>query len=179
MTMASTLPDESSAGTDSPKNTPEEFVITFLLGPPTRGVDAIAFAEVAEKRGLAREEFWVRVVMGKVGRLLEPSAEGRSILDGMFSEALGESVTLREVQGMVSLEKDRALPGFILEPEKVLDVLGRPTECNLTDQKNLSRIAGALMGFTRADMVLCLINSEESATGFPFLRDHSKEAKNA
>ena len=176
--MGSTHPDESCPQTDSPKNRQEEFVITFLLGPPTRGVDAIAFADVAADRGLNREEFWVRVVMRKVGQLLEPGAEGQSILDGMFSEALGEPVTLREVQGMVSLEKERALPGFIFEPDKVLDVLGRPTECNLTDQEPLSRIADALMGFTRADMALCLINSEESATGFPFLRNHSKEAQN-
>ena len=176
--MGSTLPNEFRAGTDSLKNTPEEPVITFLLGPPTRGVDAIAIAQVAADRGLAREEFWVRVVMGKVGQLLESSAKGRSILDDMFSAALGESVTLGEAQGMVSLEKERALPGFIFQPDKVLDVLGRPTGCNLTDQDPLSRIADALMGFTRADMALCLINSEESATGFPFLRDHSKEAQN-
>ena len=177
--MGSAHPDKNCPQTVSPKNTQEEFVITFLLGPPTRGVDAIAFSDVAAERGLNREEFWVRVVMGKVGQLLEPSAEGRSILDDMFSEALGESVTLQEVQGMVSIEKERALPGFMFQPDKVLDVLGRPTGCNLTDQEPLSRIADALMGFTRADMALCLINSEDSATGFPFLRDHSKEAKNA
>ena len=173
------MSDPVSVRNDSLENTPEAFVITFLFGPPTRGVDAFVFAEVAADRGLTCEEFWVRVVMRNVGQLLEPGAEGRSILDDMFSEALGESVTLWEVQGMVSVEKDRAFPGFILEPEKVLDALGRPTECDLTDRETLARIADALMEFNHADTVLCLINSENSETGFPFLRNLSKEAQNA
>ena len=172
--MGTTLPDESSAETDSPQNTPETFEITFLFGPPIRGVDAVAFAEAAPDRRLTREEFWIQVVKRNVDQLLESNAEGRSVLDDMFSDALGQLVTLWEVEFTVRPYGDGNFPGLITQPQKVLDALGRPTERNLADREVLSRIANAVMGFTRAGSTICILTSDTSEFMFPILREGVK-----
>lgn len=168
--MGSTHLDENNLRTESPQETPEQYALTYLLGPPTRGVDAIAFAEVAASKCLPPEVFWVGVVSRAVARLIESDAEGRSILDDMFSEALGQSVTLWEVEGTVSLQGERRLPGLIIQSQKVLDALGRPAARRLADREILTRIAKALMGFTRADWAICSISDGKSEFLFPILR---------
>ena len=153
--------------------------ITFLLGPPTRGVDAIAFSEVAEDRGLTREEFWIQVVRRNLGQLLEFDSEGRSSLDNMFSKALGESVTVWEVEGKVSLQVGRRFPGLVVRPHEVLDDTGHPTTQNLADRATLGRIADGLMEFTRAEWTVCTIVGGGSEVCFPFMNEDRYGAHDA
>ena len=175
MSVGSTYLDESAPQTGFPQGTPEKSVITYLLGPPTRGVDGIAFAKVAADKGLTREKFWIQVVARNAEQLLESNAEGRSILDDIFSEALGQLVTLWEVGGTLESHADRRFPGITIQSERVIDALGRPPVCRLVDREILSRIADALMGFTGADWAICSISDGRSDYRFPILRKGPKE----
>lgn len=146
------------------------FIITFILGPPTRGVDAIASAEVAAQQGLTRQEFWHQVVRRNVAQLLECDPEGRSKLDAIVSEALGETVAVWEAGATVGPFGDLELPGVAINPNMILGVLGRRPRGNVADRETLSRIADALMGFTRADLSICTLTAEKGEIIFPFPR---------
>ena len=173
--MDTPLSDKQNRKVGSSEPPHQALHITILLGPPMRGVDAIAFAEVAEKRGLTREQFWLQVVLKNAGQLFESDAEGRSMFDDMVSEALGKPVTLWEVSGTVYSQGGRRLPGLVINPQKVLDLLGRPTGQGLVDREVLSRIANAVMDFTRADSAACVLTSDTSESIFPVLRKGVKE----
>lgn len=150
---------------------PDEFLITYLLGHPTRGVDGIAFAEVATEKGLTREEFWLQVLQRNFGQLLESDAEGQSMLDDIFSEALSQSVTVWDAEPTIELLLDRRIPGLFIQSGKVIDPLGHPATKELANREALSRIATALMDFTRADWAVCSISDGESEFLFPLLRE--------
>jgi len=173
--MGSIRLDEGDSRTEFPQDPPDQFVITYILGPPTRGVDGIAFAEVAAARGLTPEMFWIQAVARNAEQLLDSNAEWRSILDDIFSEALGQLVTLWEVGGTLESHADRRYPGITIQSQKVIDALGRPAARRLADRDILSRIANALMGFTRADWAICFISDGRSEFRFPILRKEPKE----
>jgi len=178
--MGSPHIDKNSPQPDSPQEAPPPYALTYLLGPPMRGVDAIAFAEVAAERGLTREQFWLQVVLRNVEKLLESDAEGRSILDDMVSDAIGQLVTLWEVEGTVEVHLDRRVPGLVINSHKVLDALGRPVARQLADRATLSRIARALMAFNRADWATCSISDGKTEFVFPILPEGAeKEARDA
>ncbi len=177
--MGSTHLDENSPRTEPPQETTEQFTLTYLLGPPTRGVDAIAFVEVAEEQGLTPEESWIQVVERNVKQLLECDAEGWALLDKMVSTVLGEYVQVWEAEATTWQWSGGELPGLVINPNKILDVAGRPTEANLADRLTLSRIADVLMDFTRADLAVCTINSEKTEITFPFPRRLKKRSHNA
>ena len=173
--MDTPLSDKQSQKPESSEPPQQALHITLLLGPPMRGVDAIAFAEVAAERSLTREQFWLQVVLRNAEQLLENDAEGRSKFDDMVSEALGKPVTLWDVEGTVYLQGERRLPGLVINPKKVLDILGRPTGQDLVDREVLSRIANAAMDFTRADSSVCILTADTSEFIFPILRKGVRE----
>ena len=178
--MDTILSDKHGQKTESSELPHQALHITLLLGPPTRGVDAIAFGEVADERGLTREQFWLQVVLRNVEKLLESDAEGRSNLDDMVSEAIGQLVTLWEVEGTVEVHLDRRVPGLVVNSHKVLDALGRPVARQLADRETLSRIARALMAFNRADWATCSISDGKTEFVFPILPEGAeKEAIDA
>ena len=169
------MADASSSDTTSRRTEPEEpaqldFVITFILGPPDRGADAVAFGEVAAERGLTRKEFWHQVVRRNVAQLLECDPEGRSMLDAIVSEALGETVAVWEAGATVGPYGDLELPGLAINPNMILDVLGRRPRGNVADRETLCRIADALMDLTRADLAVCTLTGEESEMTLSFPR---------
>ena len=169
------MADSSFSDTKNHQTEPNEppqhaFVISFILGPPTRGVDAIAFAEVAAQQGLTRQEFWHQVVRRNITQLLECDPEGRSKLDAIVSEALGETVAVWEAGATVGPFGDLELPGLAVNPNMILDVLGRRPRANVADREALSRIADGLMDFTRADLSICTLTAENGEIIFPFPR---------
>ena len=133
------------------------------------------FTEVAAKRGLTREEFWLQVMQRNFNQLLESNADGRSMLDDIFSEALGVPVTVWEVEATIELHADRKLPGLIIQSQKVVDPLGRSAAHELAHWEILSRIATALMDFTRADWAIFSIGDGKSDFLLPLLREVKKE----
>ena len=173
--MSTTRPANVDPIASTEAGLPKEFVITCLLGPPSRGVDGIAFAEVAAERGLTREKFWIQVVTRNVEQLVESNAEGRSILDDIFSEALGILVTVWEVGGTLEFQAGRRFPGLTVQSHKVIDALGRSAARPLADLEVLSRIANGLVGFTRADWAICSISDGKTEFSFPVLQKGPKE----
>ena len=115
------------------------------------------------------------VLQRNFGQLLKHEDDGRSMLDEIFSEALGQSVTVLEVEATVELHADHKLPGLVIQSEKVFDALGRPIGHELAKQETLSRIATALMGFTRADWVICSISDGMTEIVFPIMRELKKK----
>ena len=173
--MGTPLSDKQSPTTKTSEPRHQPLSITYLFGHPTRGVDGIAFAEVAAKKDLTREEFWLQVLQRNFDQLLKSDPEGRSMLDDIFSEALGQSVTVWEVQPTAELHMDRRVPGLIIQSQKVIDPLGRTVAHKIAHRETPSRIGTALMGFTRADWAVCSIGDGKSEFVFPLLREVKKE----
>ena len=150
--------------------------LTFLFGPPTDPDSAREIARAAESVGVTPEELWIEMVRGSVRELLEAKEDGRSILDEVVSEAVGEMVTVWDVIGALHVQCGRQFPGLTISAAKVLNSSGDPVECDLSDNDVRLAIGTALMQYTHADWATCTACYAADELGFPSFADHRKEA---
>ena len=151
--------------------------LTFLLGPPAAPEDDNQIAEAAAREGDTPEDLWIEMVRGSVRELIEPDAEGRSVLDDIVSAAVGQQVTVWGVSGAEHHQAGHRLPGIIIDTAKVLDALGRTVAADFAGEKVRGGIARALMQYTHADWASCTAWYPSEELGFPNLDSrHGKEA---
>ena len=157
----------------------QQLALTFVLGPPTSGIDAVAFPQVAAEKGITPAEFWFQVVPRTIDDLLACDPDGWAMLDIIFSGALGEQVMVWDVEHTINPYLGFNFPGLTIDPNKVLTLTGPPTSGNLADRETLYAIADALMDLTRSDLAVCTITSEKGEVVFPFPRRHEKRPHDA
>ena len=156
-----------------------DFTVTFLLCPPTNGVDAVALPQAAAKAGITPCELWFRAVRRKVDQLLECDPDGWSRLDEIVSGVLGEHVMVWDAHHVVGPFRGFEFPGLTFQRSKILTLAGREAAGDLAHSDNLSAIADALMDATRGDFAACTISDGMTEAVFPFPRRTDKEAHHA
>lgn len=156
-----------------------DFTITFLLCPPTSGVDAIAMPQAAARAGITPCELWFRAVRRSVDQLLGCNPDGCSRLDEIVSEALGEPVMVWDAQYTQDSFGGFEFPGLTFRRSSVLTLAGRPTSGDLANRNILYAIADALMDATRGDFAACTITDGATEAVFPFSRRTEKEVHHA
>jgi hypothetical protein len=130
--------------------------LTYLLSPPSDREAVLRIVDMAAENSLSPIEQWIAMVVEYFLELVEAGEEGRSILDEMASEALGQPVTVRGAQGVLIVEAGREHPGLTIRTEQVLDATGRTIEWGFSDPETRERLGRALMHFTNADQVTCI-----------------------
>jgi len=143
--------------------------LTFLLGPPGDKDTVERMATKAARAGISPEELWIETVRGIVCDLIEAGGDGRSVLDQMFSEAVGEPVTVWDVTVALHLQAGRQVPGIVVPAGRVLDAAGNPVEHDLADRRLWRFVGNALMQYSRADWAVCMAFYEPDELGFPSL----------
>lgn len=143
--------------------------LTFILGPPTDRDASEQIAEAAAGVNVTPDELWVEMVRGNVAELIELTAEGRSILDEVVSDAVGETVTVWDVSGALHFQSGRRFPGLIIQTSQILGADGRPIERDFADYELRHRMAAALARYTHADWVTCTACRVIDELGFPSL----------
>jgi hypothetical protein len=174
--MSSIRPTTSNDLTETKTRVPQVRNLTFVLGPPRDQESVVEISQAAERVGVSSEELWIEIVRGNVAELLEANANGRSILDDMVSEALGEQVTVWGVKGALHVQAGRQFPGLVIQTDKVVDGDGQPVTHDFSDRHIRGFIAHALMQYTHADWATCTAAYQPDGLGFPSLDGAVKEA---
>jgi hypothetical protein len=143
--------------------------LTFLLGPPGDPGTNEQMTQLAARVRISPEELWIETVRGIVCDLLEAGGDGRSVLDRMFSEAVGEPVTVWDVTEALHLQAGCQVPGIVVPAGRVLDAAGNPVEHDLGDRGLWRFVGNALMEYSQADWAVCIAFYEPDELGFPSL----------
>lgn len=174
--MDTPRPANPAAATALEPGPREASELSFLLGPPAQGQAADLIAESAARHAVDPDAVWIEMIRDAVRLLLEPGADGRSRLDSILSEALGEPVTVWGVHGLEHFQAGRRIPGLSIETASILDLRGRPVARDLGDRELRRRVARALMDLTHAEWVSATAAFGADELGFPNLGPAGKEA---
>ena len=167
--MSSTQPVTSTPTTTAEERRPQVLHLTFIVGPPApREIRDQVAAEAARVR-ITPDELWVEMVRGVLAELEEASADGRSALDDLISDALEEEVTVWGVRGALHIQAGRQFPGMRIEPAQILDAAGRPVDRDFLDHGLRQRIGRALLRVVHADWLTCTAAYQPDELGFPSL----------
>lgn len=172
--MSSTQPVTSTPKTTDQERRPQVLHLTYIIGPPAeREIREQVAAEAARVR-ITPDELWIETVRDVLAELEEASADGRSALDDLISDALEEEVTVWGVRGALHIQAGRQFPGLRIEPTQILDAAGRPVDRDFLDRDLRQRIGVALLGVAHADWVTSTAAYQPDELGFPSFADPNR-----
>ena len=136
--------------------------LTIFFAPPMQGDLADERASGIDFPDLERDLQWAGRVREAIAGLVEPLANGRSQLDDIVSDAVGELVTVWQVQSVDDFPcASRSFPALIVEPASVLDARGQALERDLGDREVCASLSKALAEHTGAGLVGCQVRRED------------------
>ena len=155
--------------TDVEQKRPPVKSTTFLIGPPTDQKSVYKLAGLAGTLGINPENFWVEIVHGKITEFLETGIDGRSRLDGIVSEALGEPVSVWGVEEALHVVAKRHFLALTIRMEDVLDADGSAVGVELADREVCGGVARPLMDATCAGWSVCTVTRPDTEVVFVYL----------